>query len=46
MSTLSFLQTRRSVKAADMPEGRPDEATLKSILSAGLRVPDHGKLAP
>ena len=46
MSTLSFLQSRRSVKAADMPEGRPDEATLKSILSAGLRVPDHGKLAP
>lgn len=46
MSTLSFLQTRRSVKAADMPHGRPDAATLQQILAAGLRVPDHGKLAP
>ena len=29
-----------------MPEGKPDAATLQKILSAGLRVPDHGKLAP
>lgn len=46
MSTLEFLQTRRSVKASDMPEGKPDAVTLQKILSAGLRVPDHGKLAP
>lgn len=46
MSTLEFLQTRRSVKASDMPEGKPDSATLQKILRAGLRVPDHGKLAP
>lgn len=46
MSTLDFLQTRRSVKASDMPEGKPDGATLQKILQAGLRVPDHGKLAP
>lgn len=46
MSTLSFLQTRRSVKAADMPAGRPDADTLEQIIAAGLRVPDHGKLAP
>lgn len=46
MSTLSFLQTRRSVKAADMPPGGPDPETLELILRAGLRVPDHGKLAP
>jgi len=46
VSTLSFLQSRRSVKAADMPEGRPDAATLEAIIRAGLRVPDHGKLAP
>ncbi len=46
MSTLAFLQTRRSVKAADMPSGRPDEVELREIIAAGLRVPDHGKLAP
>ena len=46
MSTLSFLQTRRSVKASDMPTGRPDPEVLKQIIAAGLRVPDHGKLAP
>lgn len=45
-STLSFLQTRRSVKAADMPAGKPDADTLQAILQAGLRVPDHGKLVP
>jgi len=46
LSTLEFLQTRRSVKASDMPGGKPDGGTLQKILKAGLRVPDHGKLAP
>ena len=29
-----------------MPAGRPDADTLEQIIAAGLRVPDHGKLAP
>ena len=29
-----------------MPSGRPDEVELREIIAAGLRVPDHGKLAP
>ena len=45
-STLSFLRARRSVTAANMPAGGPDQDTLHAILSAGIRVPDHGKLAP
>ena len=44
--TLDFLQTRRSVTAANMPPGGPDADTLQAILAAGIRVPDHGKLAP
>lgn len=41
-----FYTTRRSVKAADMVQGGPSEADRHTILTAGLRVPDHGKLAP
>ena len=42
----ALLTTRRSVVARDMiPEG-PDAADLDIILTAGLRVPDHGKLGP
>lgn len=43
---LDLLLTRRSVKAGDMIEPGPDEATLQQILRAGIRVPDHGKLGP
>lgn len=42
----NLLATRRSGKARDMIAPGPDEATLKAILSAAMRVPDHGKLAP
>ena len=45
-TTLEFLQTRRSVTAANMPPGGPDADSLQAILAAGIRVPDHGKLAP
>lgn len=41
-----FLMSRRSVLARFMVEPGPDAATLDRILEAGLRVPDHGKLAP
>jgi nitroreductase len=41
-----FLMSRRSVLARFMAEPGPDSETLDRILEAGLRVPDHGKLAP
>lgn len=47
MTTLfDHLLTRRSVAPAMLQEPGPDEATLRMILTAACRVPDHGKLAP
>ncbi|MGB1089038.1 MAG: nitroreductase family protein [Alphaproteobacteria bacterium] len=43
---LDLLLTRRSVKAIDMVEPAPDDKTLRKILTAAARVPDHGKLNP
>lgn len=43
---LSLLATRRSGKPRDLIAPGPDAAQLRHILSAGMRVPDHGKLAP
>lgn len=37
---------RRSVVAANLREPGPDGAQLKAVLTAGARVPDHGKLTP
>lgn len=45
-SAIDLLLTRRSGKARDMVEPGPSGAELKQILNAGMRVPDHGKLAP
>jgi nitroreductase len=45
-SPSTLLATRRSGKARDMIAPGPDAATLRAILSAAMRVPDHGKLAP
>jgi nitroreductase len=45
-STAALLATRRSGKARDMGAPGPDAAQLDRILSAAIRVPDHGKLAP
>ncbi len=45
-SPLSLLLTRRSGKPRDMVEPGPDASQLRTILSAAMRVPDHGKLAP
>jgi len=45
-AALHVLLSRRSVKARDMGPPGPDEAALSTILQAGMRVPDHGKLAP
>lgn len=41
-----FFLTRRSVRAVDMDPGAPSAEDQETILAAGLRVPDHGKLAP
>lgn len=44
--TIELLLKRRSAKALTMVEPGPDEDELRTILAAGARVPDHGKLAP
>ena len=44
--TIDLLLTRRSAKALTMVEPGPGEDELQTILRAGARVPDHGKLAP
>lgn len=45
-SAFDTLMTRRSVKAKDMTGQGLPKAALDQILAAGMRVPDHGKLAP
>ena len=42
----SLAATRRSGKPRDMIAPGPDETELRRILTAAMRVPDHGKLAP
>lgn len=42
----ALLSTRRSGKPRDMVAPGPDETQLREILTAAMRVPDHGKLAP
>lgn len=41
-----FLLTRRSRPAKTLVSPAPDRAALEPILTAALRVPDHGKLEP
>ena len=45
-AALSFLLSRRSRPAKTLVSPAPDRAALAPILTAGLRVPDHGKLEP
>lgn len=45
-SPAALLATRRSGKPRDMIAPGPDAAQLRAILTAAMRVPDHGKLAP
>ena len=42
----AFLSTRRSYPAKMLTGPVPDRAGLTAILTAALRVPDHGKLEP
>ena len=41
-----FLATRRSHPARSLAAPGPDREALRPILTAALRVPDHGKLEP
>lgn len=45
-SALSLLKTRKSASAKAMGGPGPTPAELAEILAIGVRVPDHGKLAP
>jgi nitroreductase len=43
---LDYLAVRRSIPAFQMREPGPDRAEIEEILRLGMRVPDHGKIAP
>ena len=43
---INFLKVRRSVTAKNMVTGFVNDDDLNSILSCGIRVPDHGALNP
>jgi nitroreductase len=43
---IDLLKTRRSIKPREMSGPGPSPAELETILTIGVRVPDHGKLAP
>jgi nitroreductase len=45
-AALDFLSTRRSRPAKTLTAPAPDRAALTPLLTAALRVPDHGKLEP
>jgi nitroreductase len=44
--TLDVLNARRSVPSRQLGEPGPDPVTLRHLIEAALRVPDHGKLEP
>lgn len=43
---LALLNQRRSVPSRQLGAPAPDPATLRALLQAAIRVPDHGKLVP
>lgn len=45
-SPLALLRSRRSARPRDLVAPGPDANQLRDILSAAMRVPDHGKLHP
>jgi nitroreductase len=45
-SPLTLLSTRRSGTPRALVAPGPDAAEMRTILSIGMRTPDHGKLAP
>lgn len=46
LDALSLLQQRHSTPFRQLGEPAPDAATLRVLLEAAIRVPDHGKLVP
>jgi nitroreductase len=46
LDALSLLQQRHSAPSRQLGEPAPDNATLRTLLEAAIRVPDHGKLVP
>jgi nitroreductase len=46
VETIELLTTRQSIGADFMTGPGPSDEDLRKILSAGLRVPDHGRLFP
>jgi nitroreductase len=46
LDALSLLQQRHSAPSRQLGEPAPDAATLRKLLEAAVRVPDHGKLVP
>ena len=46
MPDLDLLNRRRSVPALQLGQPGPDGAQLERLLTAAMRVPDHGKLTP
>jgi nitroreductase len=46
LDAFSLLQLRRSAPSRQLGEPAPDAATLRALLEASIRVPDHGKLVP
>lgn len=45
-NALSLLQQRHSAPSRQLGDPAPDAATLRALLEAAIRVPDHGKLVP
>lgn len=43
---IDLITSRRSVAAAQLGEPGPDDAQIRTLIAAAVRVPDHGKLAP
>lgn len=43
---IDLLTSRRSVLAAQLEEPGPDPESLRTMLEAAVRVPDHGRLTP
>lgn len=43
---LTLLQQRHSAPSRQLGEPAPDATTLRAMLEAAIRVPDHGKLVP
>ena len=45
-TAIELITTRRSVVAANMTDPGPTADELNTIIAAGVRVPDHGRVGP